>query len=47
MGTLGTGHKGGWIRIGGHEVEEEGAKKRGKRKKDFFDLFLWSFHTFL
>lgn len=50
MGTLGTGDKGGWIRLGGHGVEEESAKETGKRKKNFFfifDLFLWSFHTFL
>lgn len=50
MGTLGTGDKGGWIRLGKHGVEEESAKKKQeKEKKNFFilDLFLWSFHTFL
>lgn len=50
MGTLGTGDKGGWIRLGGHGVEEESAKKKQEKEKRIFfifDLFLWSFHTFL
>lgn len=48
MGTLGTGDKGGWIRLGGHGVEEESAKKKQEKEKRIFFLFLtYSYGPFI